>query len=198
MQINTMLGKLLLFTFTILCANFISGCSGHLEIVKSTATIREVQMVDVNGNNSGGKSLYLVYEIETNEPLSKRAGILQFRQKLYISPDEHYVENGMGASLNKMGKLSSVAFPDYEENSEAPYRYVVFVYRDLGHAYDGDITFNLLKDNFQKLELSIESRMYSGPVLARSNKVELSHEAFLALYKDFDQSLPTMVVIEYY
>jgi hypothetical protein len=197
MQINTTLSNLRLLTFAIMCASFISGCAGHIEIVKSTATIREVQMVDVNGNKSGDKSLYLVYEIETSEPLSKRAGILQFRQKMYISPAEHYLEIATGSSLNKMGKLSSVEFPDYEENSDAPFRYVVFVYRDLKHDHDGDVIFNLLKDDFQKLELTIESTMYSGPVLLRSKQTELSREEFMALYKNFDPSLPTMVVIEY-
>lgn len=197
MQINTTLDKLRFLTFIIVCASFISGCAGHIEIVKSTAAIRKVQMVDVNGNNSGEKSLYLVYEIETSEPLSKRAGMLQFRQKIYMSTDEHYIENATGSSLNKIGKLSSVEFPDYEENSEAPFRYVVFVYRGLEYDYDGDTIFNLLKDDFQKLELTIESSIYAGPVLARSNKIELSQEAFLLLNKNFDPLLPTQVVVVY-
>lgn len=198
MQINTTLGKIRLLTFIIMCAIFISGCAGHIEIVASTATIREVQLVDMNGNNLGNESLYLVYVIETSEPLSKRSGILQFRQKMYIPPNEHYIENATGSSLNKMGKLSSIQLPDYEENSETPFRYVVFVYRDLEYDHDGDITFKLLKDDFQKLELTIESRMYSGPVLARSNQIEMSREAFISLYKNFDPSLPTMAVLVYY
>ncbi len=199
MQMTTTLAKIRLLIFTIMCASFISGCASHIEIITSTATtIRKVQLVDMNGNNLGNESLYLVYVIETSEPLSKRSGILQFRQKIYISPDEYYIEIATGSSLNKMGKLSSVEFPDYEENSEAPFQYVVFANRDLELHHDGDITFKLLKDDFQKLELSVESTMYAGPVLARSDQIELSREGFMALYKNFDPSLPTMVVLVYY